>query len=111
MVYHRLESLPAAQTPDVARMQQASGEIWGKAANTSTIPSVKAYRGPLPATKRGIEFTTSVPPTAGGTPYEADWYPCLPGIIPCSQGVGTKTVAGIDYAFIIVQVMKNTQGP
>ena len=111
MVYHRLES-PNTQTGAVAQQQRASGEIWGKAANTSTIPTVKAYRGPLPLNKRGVEFETDILPTKGtGTPYEADWYPCLPGINPCSPGIGMIIQNGIDFAVLSVNVTKNTQVP
>lgn len=110
MVYHRRES--STQDSFVARQQQQSGEIWGKAANFSTIPTVKAYRGSLPPYTRGIEFTTNVPPTLGaGSPFEAAWYPCLPGINPCSAGVSVIHQGGIDFAVIPVTVTKNTQVP
>jgi len=46
------------------------------------IPSVKAYRGPLPAGQPGIEFTTAIAPDPrSSTPYEARWYyPKTPGV-------------------------------
>lgn len=110
MVYHRLES--PTQTEAVAQLQQASGQVWGRAANTSTFPTVKAYRGPLPSNKRGIEFETDIPPTKGaGNPYEADWYPCLPGINPCSPGVTHLVYGGINFAVLLVTMTKNTQVP
>jgi len=48
----------------------------------SVIPSVKAYRGALPAGQPGIEFTTAIAPDPGSsTPYEARWYyPKTPGV-------------------------------
>jgi hypothetical protein len=110
MSYHRIES--STQSSADAKAQQASGEIWGKAANTSTIPTVKAYRGTLPPNTRGIEFTTNISPTPGtGSPYEANWYPCLTNIIPCSPGVRVIQSSGIDFAIVSVVVTKNTQVP
>lgn len=110
MPYHRLES--PTQTKADAKNQQASGEIWGRPASTSPIPTVKAYRGQLPAKSRGIEFTSPILPTPGtGTPYEARWYPCLPGVNPCSPLVRVVQTTGTDFAVISVTVTKNTQVP
>jgi hypothetical protein len=110
MPYYRLES--PTQTSGDAKMQQASGQIWGRAASTSIFPSVKAYRGPLPPNTRGIEFTTSVAPTKGvGSPRSATWYPCLPGINPCSPQVSVVNQNGVDFAVISVTVTQNTQVP
>lgn len=103
MPYHRIES--PTQTSADAKQQQASGEIWGRAARTSIFPMVKAYRNGLPPNTRGIEFETTTPPTPGtGTPLEARWYPNTPGVI-------VRTVFGIDYAIIKATVTKNTQVP
>lgn len=110
MPYHRLES--PTQTKTDAKNQQTSGEIWGRAPSNGSIPTVKAYRGNLPTQKRGIEFTSTIPPTKGtGTPYEARWYPCIPGVNPCSAQVQIRQVMGIDFAVISAQVTKNTQVP
>jgi hypothetical protein len=81
MAFHRLES--PTQTRSDAVKQVASGEIWGRPARGSDIPSVKAYRNALPAGQRGVEFTTAVLPQKGsGTPYEARWYyPNTPGVL------------------------------
>lgn len=109
-VYHRLES--TTQTAADAANQVASNQIWGKAASTSIYPTVKAYRGPLPVGKRGIEFATAIAPTKGtGTPYEANWYPCLPHVNPCTPEVKVVAQSGIDFAVIEVRVTKNTQVP
>jgi hypothetical protein len=98
--YHRLES--PTQTSADARAQAASGEIWGRAARGSNIPSVKAYRNALPAHSRGIEFVTPVAPTPGsGTPYEARWYLGTTGVRQNSAG----------FAVISAIVIKNTQVP
>jgi hypothetical protein len=61
-------------------------EIWGRPAQFSVLPSVKAYReAKSPRAnhgKRGVLFDTSVPPTAGsGSPFEARWYDGAPGVI------------------------------
>jgi len=110
MTYHRLES--PTQTSADAKRQQASSEIWGCAASTSVFPTVKAYRGPLPANTRGIEFTTSIPPTKGtGTPQIALWYPCLKGLNPCSPQLSVVTQNGTDFAVLKVVVTQNTQVP
>lgn len=95
-VYHRLES--PTQTPDDAAVQQNTGEIWGRASIWSTIPKVKAYRGPLPAGTRGIEFFTAVAPDAGSSPRHPEWSGPRSGV----------TIRG-DFAVIRVIVTKNTQ--
>jgi hypothetical protein len=89
--FHRIES-PTQTTAD-ADEQKKSGEIMGKPARGSGIPSVKAYRGKL-SSRRGIEFDTSVAPTPGsGTPHEARWYDGTPG-------VRSTQVSGIPHAAI-----------
>jgi hypothetical protein len=92
-----------------AQKQQISGELWGTG---PTILAARAYRGPLPPHERGIEFTTSIPPTAGGTPVEANWIPCVPSIPPpCTPQVQVKNNGGTDFAVISISVTKNTQVP
>ncbi len=44
------------------------------------IPRVKAYIGPLPAGRTGIEFTTSVEPDSGYPPGQACWSEGRPGV-------------------------------
>ena len=98
--YHRLES--PTQTSAVAKAQVASGEIWGRPARGSSIPSVKAYRNQLPANRRGIEFITQVMPSKGsGSPFEARWYYGDLGVVQNSAG----------FAVIPAIVIKNTQVP
>lgn len=46
----------STQDDATTRVQQASGEIWGKADRGSSFPSVDAWVGPLPKGKPGIEF-------------------------------------------------------
>lgn len=92
--FHRLESL--TQTPAVAVLQVASGEIWGKTPRNGFVPTVQAYAGPLPGPRRGIEFTTDIVPLA--SPFEAWWYL---GITP---GVQKRRESGEDYACITARV-------
>jgi hypothetical protein len=91
--FYRLES-PTQTTAD-ANAQQSSGEIMGKPARGSSIPSVKAYRGKITAGVRGIEFDSSVSPAVGsGTPYEAKWY------LGFTTGVSSRTISGVQHAAI-----------
>ncbi|MGH9125385.1 MAG: hypothetical protein ACRDZ8_11770 [Acidimicrobiales bacterium] len=73
--FHRLES--PTQTPEVAVLQQDSGEIWRRASRWGTgEPVVQAWNGPLPEGARGIEFYTDSAPT--GYPNIGplvQWYP------------------------------------
>jgi hypothetical protein len=95
--FHRLET--STQTKQDAVLQVNSGEIWGKPARWSNIPSVKAYRNSIPAGQRGIEFDTPIAPQKGsGSPYEAKWY------YPHTQGVIQKTQNSVDYAVISATV-------
>ncbi|MBV1797148.1 hypothetical protein [Siccirubricoccus sp. G192] len=72
-IYHRVET--PTQTAATARKQALSGEVWGRPARGSGIPSVKAYFGPLVPGQRGIEFTTPVPHDPNYSyPFEARWY-------------------------------------
>jgi hypothetical protein len=103
MPYHRLES--PTQTRVDAQVQTTSGELWGRASSTSTLPSVKAYRNDLPDGARGIEFETAIAPTPGsGTPHEARWYLGTNGVQHIQIGI-------VDYAVIPISVTKNTQVP
>jgi hypothetical protein len=100
-VYHRKQS--RTQTPEVARMQVLSGEIWGSynrdlVGGRSMFPSVDAFVGPLPDDEPGIEFVTDVPPDPNTRPRFARW---------------TGPRAGVwiegDYAKIKAVVTRNTQ--
>jgi hypothetical protein len=101
-IYHRLES--PTQTPQDAKKQVESGEIWGKENNTagggeSPFKSVDAHRGPLPDGARGVEFTTPAL-ESGGHPTKARWIEGSPGVTPVSNP---------DYVKIPVIITKNTQ--
>ena len=101
--FHRLET--STQTPADAQLQIKSGEIWGKEARGSNLPCVKAYRNQLPATEKGVEFTTPLPPQRGsGSPIEARWYY---GFTP---GVVLKQDSNnVDYAVIPAKITKCQQ--
>lgn len=71
--FYRLNN-GGGQTPAVAKLQIASGEIWGKTPkNGGMEPTVQAYAGQLPRPD-GIEFTTDIEPHPNGTPIEVRWY-------------------------------------
>jgi hypothetical protein len=100
-VFHRLES--STQSSSTAKLQEASGEIWGREPYGSGFLVVQAYRKSLPAGERGIEFTTEVRPERGsGTPYEARWY------YPQTPGTMLRQKDGRDFAAIPARV-KNFQ--
>jgi hypothetical protein len=95
--YHRLES--PTQTMQVAGQQVLSGEIWGQSTQVSYIPAVRAYRGPLPPNRRGIEFMTGVAPHPNSHPTDVRWLLTTPGVMAKSIG----------FVAIPVFVTKNTQ--
>jgi len=98
-LYHRVET--PTQTSYDAQQQVTSMEVWGKPAQGSSFPSVKAYRGALPP-RRGIEFCTPIAPTAGrGTPHEARWYDGTVGVVSRPN----------NFVCIAVAYIKNTQVP
>lgn len=63
-----------------AKLQERSLEVWGRAPLASEIPTVQAYRGPLPDGKRGVEFETDVPPDRWTPPLQANWSGPRPGV-------------------------------
>jgi hypothetical protein len=77
-VYHRLRSPTQPIALDAVMIQR--GQLCGGPAWGSSIPSVKAYDGPLPGGASGIEFTTTVPPTPGSPPGLVKWYKGSPGV-------------------------------
>ena len=95
--YHRVET--RTQTKLVADKQERSSEIWGQSTQVSYIPAVRAYRGPLPANVRGIEFTTNIAPHPNNHPTEVRWLITTPGVVNRTNG----------FVAISVVVTKNTQ--
>jgi hypothetical protein len=75
VIYHRLATGQKNQDFHTAVAQVSCGEVWGGCATYGNhFPTVRAFRGPLPEGKDGIEFSTSVPPTPGSsTPSEIYW--------------------------------------
>lgn len=85
-VFHRLRS--PTQTAAVDQMQVSSGQVCGRPAWGSSFPTVKAYPGPLPAGASGIEFSTTIAPTPGGsTPSMTKWYQGTSGVINTAPGL------------------------
>lgn len=74
-IYHRLATGNKNQDFHTALDQVSTSEVWGALSMFgSYFPTVRAFRGPLPEGKDGIEFSTSVPPTRGSsTPTEVYW--------------------------------------
>ncbi len=67
---------------------QSEGRVCGFAPNWGGAPSVKAYRGSLPAKERGVEFWTNTSPTLGtGTPTVAYWREGSPGVSSEANGM------------------------
>lgn len=95
--FYRLES--PTQTPADAALQAASDEMWGREARGGIRPQVKAFVGPLPAGRRGVEFYTDTAPDPNGHPIEARWSPS-----PHGNAMSTG-----DFATIAVKVTRNTQ--
>jgi hypothetical protein len=95
-LYYRLES--PTQTPEIARQQELSGEIWGRPPQQSTIPAVQAYVGPLPSGARGVEFHTDTPQDPMCPPRVAYW-----------RGPRKGVRVEDSFAKITVVVTKNTQ--
>jgi hypothetical protein len=100
-VYHRLQG--PTQPPDIVSVQQQTGRIRGYPARGSLIPKVKAYDGPLPADRRGIEFTTDLLPDDGGAPGLPTW---SGGRIGIRHGIDEL---GREFVEIDIVIIKNTQ--
>jgi hypothetical protein len=69
-----------------------SGEVWGAQARGSEIPKVKAFVGPLPPRRRGIEFTTDVWPDAACPPGQAFWSGPRDGVVVSGRHARIKVV-------------------
>ena len=96
-LFHRVET-PRFQTPEVALLQEKSGEIWGRTAKWSHTPSVKAYTGLL-LNRRGIEFTTETEPQFDrGSPYEVRWF------LNDTPGVLLRCKDGEDFACVVANI-------
>lgn len=75
--FHRLQS-----AVDNERMV-STGIVGGKRARNiyaGSQPKVKAFVGPLPAGKTGIEFYSAAPPDEQTPPHRAEWSKGAPGV-------------------------------
>lgn len=97
--FNRWES--TTQTKEHARLQEQSGEIWGRTPHHGFEPTVQAYVGPL-KNRRGIEFTTDTKPHPNYSPFEVRWY------LTKTEGVSLRRKDGEDFACILADV-KNMQ--
>lgn len=97
--YYRVQT--GTQTDETAQAQIRSEEIWGLPHRFGGVePQVKAYVGPLPPDKKGVEFYTNVPPDYGCPPGVHYWTPKKGKL-----GVWEED----DYAKIKVRITKCTQ--
>lgn len=87
--FHRVKS--RTQTDEVAVLQVASLEIWGKETRFGGEPIVQAYKNAR--TEPGVEFDTDVPPQPLTGPLHARWYGGRPGVL-------LRCVDGVDFACI-----------
>ena len=91
------------QDAELNELVERSGRLRGKPRRNiyaGAIPAVKAYSGPLPAGRRGIEFVTTVPPARDGAPGEATWPEGLEGVRSVVSGeeveIPVKIVKRVD---------------
>jgi hypothetical protein len=97
--FHRRES--TTQTPEVARLQQESGELHGDIPQNGIETTPQAFKGPLKEGQRGIEFTTTA--DASGNP---------PKGFQNFRGADVERFEradGKEMAKINIEVTKNTQ--
>jgi hypothetical protein len=76
--FHRLQS--AVDNERMAR----TGIVGGKRARNiyaGSQPKVKAFVGPLPLGKAGIEFYTMAPPDQQTPPHRSEWSKGAPGVM------------------------------
>jgi hypothetical protein len=95
--YCRWET-PGIQTKELAKLQAASGEIWGLTPKHGMEPTVQAYPYPLAANRRGIEFTTDIAAQPNQSPQEIRWY------LYQTPGVLLRQKDGKDFACILADV-------
>lgn len=86
------------QTPADAKMQVASGEVWGSKGRYGFEPTVRAYPWPLRAGVRGIQFTTTIAPDDESSPNMTRWY------LTKTPGVQLRVKNGEDFACITAAV-------
>lgn len=95
--FNRRET-PTTQTPALALIQAASGEVWGRTPRNGGLgPTVQAYAGAL-SNYRGIEFQTSIAPHPNSSPLEVRWY------LRLTPGVQLRQHGGEDFACVTATV-------
>lgn len=99
--FYRVEN-DSTQTKETAILQVKSGEIWGTEGRVNFTPTVKAYPGNIPSSRRGIQFTTDIAPHDQSAPNWVNWY------YPDTPGVQHRHKDGKDYA-CITAVVENFQ--
>ena len=85
----------------------STNELWGTypsaalgGAGGLNTTAVRAYTQPLGGDKLYVEFYTTVKPRSGSRPSQALWPAGLPG-------VSERTVAGVEYAVIPIEVVSH----
>jgi hypothetical protein len=90
-VYHRF------QDAETSKLMIETGKVGGRAGWHSDIPKVKAFLGPLPADRAGIEFTTDIVPDRGCPPGYAFW---------SAGGAGVEVLESNELVAIAVTITK-----
>ena len=98
--YHRNEA--PFQTAADAKLQVASGEIWGRTPRDGLGPTVQAYREDAIRQDRRLEFSTDIKP-GSESPFEAWWY------LGLTPGVERREKSGEEFACIRVDNISNLQ--
>lgn len=99
-IYHRNEG--PSQSKEVAALQVASGEIWGRAPFGGVGPAVQAYRKGAIIQDRRVEFETEIAPGTE-SPWEVWWY------LDFTPGVLKREKDGDEFASIKVNIIANLQ--
>lgn len=86
--FHRREGPQTADEMAKVRSGQLD-EVQGGTNQYGHLPSVDAFRGPLPLGQRGYEFFTPVAPRLGTPPHKAQWPQGHPGV----RDIGNDRVA------------------
>jgi hypothetical protein len=97
--FHRFQS-----KVDNQRMEE-SGMVGGKAPRniySGGRPKVKAYVGPLPPGRTGIEFFSATPPSPQTPPRSAEWPQGNPGV----EDLGADPVDGEEIVGIRVMITR-----
>ncbi len=92
--FHRLQSA------ELNELVATSNKLWGRPSRNvyaGRFPAVRAFVGPLPPGRTGIEFETPVRPGPASQPDVARWYQGDPGV---------ESIEGEDAVAISVRILK-----